>query len=131
MNDSNVLYLLIAAACGYFAYRLWVRLQLSFAKHPSLRGHSRMAQRLARWVPFYAYDEHDFYRSDDAPDEIAARRKAGLLRLGRKLREGAPHTLALTKEVERHISDLQFTRLYRVPFQYREVVRAELEVGAF
>jgi glutamate-1-semialdehyde 2,1-aminomutase len=131
MSDASLLYLLSLAVGVYVLYRLSVRLQLSFAKHPSLRGHSRMAQRIARWVPFYAYGEADFYRSDDAPEEIGARRKNGLLRLGRSLRERAPQTIALTKEVEAHISDLQFTGLYRVPFQYREVVQQELEVGAF
>jgi glutamate-1-semialdehyde 2,1-aminomutase len=131
MSDSNLLSLLSAAAAGYLIFRLWLRLRLSFAKHPSLRGHSRMAQRLSRWVPFYAYGEADFYRSDDAPEEVATRRKNGLLRLGRSLRERAPRTLALTKQVEGHISDLQFTSLYRVPFQYRELVQEELEVGAF
>lgn len=35
------------------------RLELSRAKHRSLAGHSRMAKRLARWVPGYAYDEAD------------------------------------------------------------------------
>jgi glutamate-1-semialdehyde 2,1-aminomutase len=131
MNDANVSYLLALAIAAYLAYRLWVRLQLSLAKHPSLRGHSRIAQRLSRWVPFYAYGEADFYRSDDAPEEIATRRRSGLSRLARELRTRAPESLARTKEVEQHISDLQFTGLYRVPFQYRELVRAELELGAF
>ena len=46
------------------------------AKHPSLRGHSRMARRVAALVPFYEYDETQFFRSDDAPDAIAARSAA-------------------------------------------------------
>ncbi len=40
--------------------RLWRRLCLSRAKHRSLAGHSRMAQRLARLLPGYAYDEARF-----------------------------------------------------------------------
>ena len=54
------------------------RLQLSKAKHSSLVGHARLARRLAALVPFYEYDEARFFCSDDAPEEIAARRGAGL-----------------------------------------------------
>ena len=54
------------------------RLQLSRAKHRSLAGHSRMAKRLARWVPGYAYDEAQFFAADGAPAGVAAQRKAVL-----------------------------------------------------
>ena len=119
---------------GAGAIALWKlknRLMLSFAKHPSLRGHARMARRVAPLMPYYAYDEAQFYRSDDAPEEIATRRKLGLERLAREYRERFPKSLALTHEAEEHISDLQFTSHYRVPFQYRDVLRKQLEVGAF
>ena len=46
------------------------RLELSLAKHPSLTGHSRMAKRVARLLPGYAYDETRFFASDDAPAEV-------------------------------------------------------------
>jgi glutamate-1-semialdehyde 2,1-aminomutase len=40
-------------------------------------------------------------------------------------------TLALTAEATGLISDLQFTELYRVPFQFSRYVRRHLPVGAF
>ncbi|MCA8967908.1 MAG: glutamate-1-semialdehyde 2,1-aminomutase, partial [Planctomycetes bacterium] len=40
------------------------RLALSLAKHRSLTGHARMAQRVARWLPGYAYDEARFFACD-------------------------------------------------------------------
>jgi glutamate-1-semialdehyde 2,1-aminomutase len=55
---------LIAAAIVflYLARKLYVRLQLSRAKHRSLTGHSRMARRFASLVPFYEYDDATFFR---------------------------------------------------------------------
>jgi len=36
------------------------RIELSRAKHRSLAGHSRMAKRLARWMPGYSLGEAHF-----------------------------------------------------------------------
>ena len=47
------------------------RLELSRAKHRSLTGHARLARRIASLIPFYEYDEHRFFRSDDPPEDIA------------------------------------------------------------
>ena len=47
--------------------KIHARLLLSKAKHPSLRGHPRMARRLAGWIRFYEYDDDTFFRADDAP----------------------------------------------------------------
>ena len=53
-------------AAGAFALvpKLRLRLELSKAKHPSLRGHARMSRWFAKQVPFYEYDESTFFRSD-------------------------------------------------------------------
>jgi glutamate-1-semialdehyde 2,1-aminomutase len=107
------------------------RLQLSKAKHPSLTGHSRMAQRVARLVPGYAYDEARFFGSDGAPPEVQARRRAGLLRLGAVLAERHPKSIALTAAAREGLSDLQFTGAYRVPFQYSELLRRHVKIGSF
>src|SRR3954463_4031279 len=80
--------------------KLKTRLELSRAKHPSLRGHSKMARRLARQVPFYEYDEAQFFRSDGAPEEIAARRRAGFMRLAAWQGQHGARAAALTEEVE-------------------------------
>ena len=75
------------------------RLELSLAKHPSLAGHTKLARRVASLVPFYEYDEHKFFRSDDPPENIAARRQAAFQRLAALYRERFPKTSALTAKV--------------------------------
>jgi glutamate-1-semialdehyde 2,1-aminomutase len=107
------------------------RLQLSRAKHRSLTGHSRIARRVASLVPFYKYDEARFFCSDDAPAEVAARRRLGFMRLSDLYRTRFAETSRRTAEVSESISDLQFTDAYRVPFQYSCFVRRHLTTGAF
>jgi len=111
--------------------KLKTRLELSKAKHWSLSGHARMARRIASLIPLYEYDETHFFRSDAPPDEIAARRRAGFLRLSKLYHGRFPETLRLTTKVKDGISDLQFTEAYRVPFQFNGFVRQHLPVGAF
>ena len=107
------------------------RLQLSRAKHRSLAGHSRMAKRLARWVPGYAYDEAQFFVADGAPEAVGAQRRAALQRLGAEFDQRFAKTLAATAEARESIPDLRFTGRYRVPFQFSPVLRAHVQVGAF
>src|SRR5215813_6161583 len=120
-----------AAALATSLVALRRRLQLSRAKHPSLTGHSRIARRVASLVPFYEYGEAGFFRTDDAPDEVAVRRRAGFMRLAALYRQRFAETIARTAEVTETISDLQFTDAYRVPFQYSRFVREHLKTGAF
>jgi glutamate-1-semialdehyde 2,1-aminomutase len=122
---------LAAIALAMALPALKTRLELSRAKHRSLTGHVRMARRVAALIPFYDYDEAHFFRCDDAPDEIAARRRAGFMRLADLYRERFAQTIARTAEVAAGISDLQFTDAYRVPFQFSRFVRAHLTAGAF
>ena len=131
MDATLVLYALSGAVLVASLQQLKMRLALSKAKHRSLSGHSRIARRIAALVPFYEYDEVRFFRSDDAPEDIAARRRAGFMRLADLYRERFPETLRLTAAVEDSISDLQFTGAYRVPFQYSRFVRRHLKAGAF
>ncbi|MFH0343811.1 MAG: aminotransferase class III-fold pyridoxal phosphate-dependent enzyme [Chromatiales bacterium] len=131
MDATWVLYALSGAVLVASLRLLKMRLALSKAKHRSLSGHSRIARRIAALVPFYEYDEVRFFRSDDAPKDIAARRRAGFMRLSDLYRARFPETLRLTAEVEDSISDLQFTGAYRVPFQYSRFVRRHLKAGAF
>jgi len=131
MNTTLALYTGGAVALGAALIKLKTRLELSRAKHPSLRGHARMSRRVARLVPFYEYGDERFFRSDDAPEEIAASRREGFMRLAALYRERFPETARLTAEVEPGISDLQFTAVYRVPFQYSRLVRQHLRAGSF
>ena len=120
-----------AAALATSLATLRRRLELSKAKHRTLTGHARMARRVASLVPFYSYDEDRFFCSDDAPEEIVARRRAGFKRLSALYDTRFAETIRLTAEVTDGISDLQFTDAYRVPFQYGPVVRQHLKSPAF
>ena len=107
------------------------RLQLSRAKHPSLTGHARMARRIARQIPAYAYDSRQFFRADDPAETVAQAREAAFARLSDLFRTRFARSRAETEGVRAGLSDLQFTGLYRVPFQFAEPVRANLGAGAF
>jgi glutamate-1-semialdehyde 2,1-aminomutase len=130
-NTTLALYAVGAAVLATSLVKLKTRLELSRAKHRSLSGHSRLARRIASLVPFYEYDEAQFFCSDDAPDDIVARRRAGFARLSELYRVRFAETLRHTAEVEDSISDLQFTDAYRVPFQYSGFVRRHLKAGTF
>jgi glutamate-1-semialdehyde 2,1-aminomutase len=130
-DPTLAFYGLGAAALATSAVTLRKRLELSKAKHRSLAGHSRMARRLAGFVPFYDYDEERFFCSDDAPAEITARRRTGFERLSVLYKTRFAETIRQTAEASSSISDLRFTDAYRVPFQYSRMVRAHLPSTAF
>jgi glutamate-1-semialdehyde 2,1-aminomutase len=107
------------------------RLQLSKAKHPSLRGHARIGKFVASLVPFYEYGEDEIFRVDGAPAEIEAKRRGAFERMTSLFRERFAKSAAASAEVEPAISDLQFTSAYRVPFQFSRFVRSRLKMGGF
>jgi len=124
----------LAIACPLavvLGMKLRARLALSRAKHRSLAGHSRLSRRIAALVPRYAYDDAKFFRADDADTETAERRRAGFEELSSKLRLTAVRTIGRTAEAAPHISDLQFTESYRVPFQFGPRVKAALPASSF
>ena len=132
MEDTLVLFAALGAAALATALpRARRRLQLSRAKHRSLAGHSRMAKRLAALIPGYAYDPERFFAVDDAPAEIAARRRVAFETLSATLTQRCPKTIEATREARGGLSDLQFTSSYRVPFQFSAHVRDRLPIGAF
>ncbi len=108
-----------------------LRLELSRAKHPSLAGHVRWAKRVAAWLPGYDYEADRFFAGDGAPADVAARRQAGLERLGTWFRTHCAKSMAETSRARAGLSDLQFTSRYRVPFPYSERLREYLSLGAF
>jgi len=120
-----------AGALAYLFVKVKTRLELSKAKHPSLRGHARMSRLAAKLVRFYDYDEEQFFSSDDAPPEIVARRREGFWRLVKLYQDRFAETRRLTEQAAPGISDLQFTSAYRVPFQYRTLVGRHLKSGSF
>jgi len=120
--------LLLAAMLGRRAY---LRLQLSLAKHGSLAGHARMSRFVAGLVPYYAYDDAQFFRADGAPDAIEAQRRAAFQRLATLFARRYPTTISRSREARTGIADLQFTSRYRVPFQFSARVREQLDAGVF
>lgn len=129
--STIALALLAAGTAGLATTRGRARLALSRAKHGSLTGHVRWGQRVARQLPFYDYDDARFFRADDAPDDIAARRRAGFDALSVLYRNRFARTLARTAELREGLSDLKFTGRYRVPFQFSRIVRENLPTGSF
>ncbi len=107
------------------------RLALSRAKHRSLAGHSRLAKRLARLMPGYSLGEEHFFSCDGAPAEVAAQRRQAFFALAQTLQSRHAASLAVTASARTHISDLQFTAAYRVPFPFSRLVREHLKIGAF
>src|SRR5689334_3569112 len=128
MSTHLISYVAGAALLIVVAYKLKVRLALSRAKHPSLRGHARIGLALAKLVPFYEYDEQRIFRSDGAPADVAERRRAGFMRLAKLYEDRFAETRKLTEETAVGLSDLQFTAAYRVPFQYSRFVRQHLRM---
>ena len=134
--DSSIPILSLAAAgavaaTAMVAPRVKARLALSRAKHRSLGGHSKMSRRVAKLIPFYEFDDSEFFRSDGAPAEIAAQRHDAFFRLAALYKERFAKSRQMTAEAALRISDLQFTQAYRVPFQYSRLVRENLGAGTF
>ncbi len=131
MNETLPLYVAGVAAIAAAFPRIKRRLELSRAKHRSLAGHSRMAKRVARQIPFYEYDEARFFNADGAPDDLVALRRQGFANLAELFRTRFARSAALAGEASEGISDLQFTASYRVPFQFSRYVRERLKGGGF
>jgi glutamate-1-semialdehyde 2,1-aminomutase len=124
-------YVLAGFALAFLLRKVYVRLQLSRAKHRSLAGHSRMARRFASWVPFYEYDESRFFGVDSAPAQITAARRAGFMRLAALFAARFKNSVEQTSALAGSVSDLEFTSRYRVPFQFSSYVRRHLKSGSF
>jgi glutamate-1-semialdehyde 2,1-aminomutase len=131
VNPTFLFYAAAGVLLVLVARRAMTRLRLSRAKHRSLSGHSKMARRFARLVPFYEYDDAHFFNADGAPDRVAETRRAGFKRLADEFAAKYPVSTAKTAEVAGAISDLQFTSRYRVPFQFSRVVREHFKTGVF
>ena len=116
---------------------------------PARAQAQRAARTVGRQAPLARGPRPHVPRAREAGAALRLRRRAVLLRrrCGRGDRRAAPrrlrrgcraalrragaHTLGRTAEASAHISDLQFTESYRVPFQFSPRVRAELPAGSF
>ena len=126
LNFNSASLILIGLLVGRL---LHVRLRLSRAKHPSLRGHAKLSRRIARILSYFEYGPDRFYSSDNAPDRIASMRKLGLANLENEIRLESPRTFELLDSLEDTVSDLRFTAAYRVPFPYRNHLPRNLRLG--
>lgn len=129
MDTDLLLYFAAFVAVLVVLKKIHTRLQLSKAKHPSLRGHSKMSKRVAKLIPFYEYDKTQFFKSDGAPNAIARQRCSGFESLASKFKEKAPQSAEIMEELETSISDVLFINSYRVPYPYRNYVKQHLKLG--
>ncbi len=120
-----------AALAAWLAPKARRRLQLSRAKHRSLTGHSRMAKRLASWLPGYRLEEDAFFGADGADTALQLQRRQALQRLSAHFRDKVPKGAAMTQEAKAYLADLEFTGRYRVPFQFTEVIGQALSTSSF
>ncbi len=130
MQNSIETHFLLVPAALVCVYLLWIRLRLSLAKHPSLRGHAKWSRRIARLVPYYSFGPERFFSSDGAPTAVAEQRRAGLDRLLRQLQTRCTQSLEFSAGLDSSISDVNFTSAYRVPFPYREGLAKALRQGS-
>src|SRR6185503_8426216 len=98
-----------ALAALWLLRKLQRRLELSRAKHRSLAGHSKWSRRLAKLVPFYEYDENQFFVADDAPREVATSRRAAFDGLAALYAQRFAKSAQASADIERGVSDVQFT----------------------
>ncbi|MEW5057252.1 MAG: aminotransferase class III-fold pyridoxal phosphate-dependent enzyme [Cycloclasticus sp.] len=110
--------------------KIWVRLRLSRAKHPSLRGHSKWSRRIAKIIPAFDYDENEFFSSDNAPADVIEQRQQAFKKLTALLDKKFAKTTEFYHSLEGSISDIAFTSAYRVPFPYRKYLSQHLKLGA-
>lgn len=120
-----------AALAAWLAPKARRRLMLSRAKHRSLTGHSKIAKRIAGWLPGYRLQEDAFYGADGADDTLQATRREAMDRLSKHFRQRVPHGAQLTREAKQFLADLDFTGRYRVPFQFTETLAQAIHTSSF
>jgi|AntAceMinimDraft_5_1070358.scaffolds.fasta_scaffold01293_2 glutamate-1-semialdehyde 2,1-aminomutase len=118
MLENLVYSALLICGGSALVYKMHIRLRLSRAKHPSLRGHAKWSRRIARMVAAYSFDEKQFFNSDGAPAAIAQQRREALSTLTQSVSAKSPKSLAYGRSLGGAISDVRFTGAYRVPFPY-------------
>lgn len=129
-EQANYIYFLAAISSLFLLRKLFIRLQLSRAKHPSLRGHSKWSRRIASYVPFFSYEGDAFFNSDGAPDNIVETRRNAITKLQSTLEQQSPKTLDFSESLESSISDVQFTSQYRFPYPYRNALSRAFKLGS-
>lgn len=131
LNLSNEYYIIIIGASLILIGLAAKRLSLSFAKHPSLAGHSKMSRRVAKLVPFYEFKGEAFFSTDHPPHSVVEARQEGFENLSEIYKERFKKNFQQTAKLKDSISDMQFTSSYRVPYQFSNYLNEHLKFGAF
>lgn len=129
MKELYFIYLSVGLIGLYLVKKIYIRLKLSKAKHPSLRGHSKWSRRIAKHIKDFSYDTYHFYNSDGAPQHISKKRQEGLFTLEATIKALSPKSIAYQESLEKSISDIQFTSRYRIPFPYQDKLPKTLKMG--
>lgn len=111
--------------------KAYIRLQLSKAKHPSLKGHSKWSRRIARQIPMFSYSAEEFFSVDGASPKVTQKRQQGLTKLAKSLTEQMPNAADLSKQLSSSISDIAFTKNYRVPFPFSQQLDDIFKINSF
>lgn len=130
MSIENCLWLVVCFVALVLLRKVHIRLQLSRAKHPSLKGHSKWMRRISKQITYFEYDQNQFFCSDKVPSEIATNRRKGFESLQLKLATDSPDTIAFNESLASSISDVLFTSMYRVPFPFRQYLSKAMRFGS-
>ena len=120
-----------AGGVAWLGRRLWHRVRLSRAKHPSLAGHVRWSKRLSRLLVTVDYDVPQVFACDGAAPELVEQRRRAFDALMAALREPSPLSAELAALARPRVSDMQFTARYRVPPVFSRYVRERLPATPF
>lgn len=130
MKENFLLYSVFAVILVYVLNRIRIRLQLSKAKHPSLRGHSKWSRRITSKIPYFSYNESHYFTCDGAPEHIALQRKEALHNLATNVNQACSKTIDYCSKLEKSISDIQFTSNYRIPFHFQKLLPKAFKLGS-
>ncbi|WP_426357882.1 aminotransferase class III-fold pyridoxal phosphate-dependent enzyme [Pseudocolwellia sp. HL-MZ19] len=114
----------------YFLNLVRIRLQLSKAKHPSLRGHSKWSRRITSKIPYFSYNEAHYFTCDGAPENIGLQRKEALRNLATNLNQSCAKSIDYCNKLEKSVSDIQFTSNYRIPFPFQKGLPKAFKLGS-
>jgi glutamate-1-semialdehyde 2,1-aminomutase len=129
MNINLVLTIGFLVVALLIIRKAHIRLRLSLAKHPSLRGHSKWSRRVSKWIPYFEYDDTTFFNCDDAPPEVSNLRRQSLRELDEQFQQTMPKGIELCESLQQGISDVHFTQTYRIPFPFRKQLERQLKTG--
>ena len=89
-----------------------------------------MAQRVARLLPGYRFDEQSFFRADECDSTIELARRSAFYNMSGRFAKRYAKSIEATERAKQSLADLQFISNYRVPFQFSDLVKRHLKIGS-